>query len=128
MSPPTVTTLHENGKGNGTKPPKARIPKSGSIEWAATAGTKYREHPRYPEFGEAWESYPIRNTAESRRGAFVAWLKLVERRGIDPGAILQAVKSYAEECARENVDPRYVKQFATFVGPRENPWEAYVEE
>lgn len=120
-----------NGNGRkkpSTPPPQRRV----TIEQVGTPGFDYQGHPRYQEFSRAWVAYPARTTRESRRAAFVAWLKLVERKGVDPGDIYEAVVRYGEECKEEDQDPRYVKRFASFVGPGNHsspgyPYEAFLE-
>lgn len=115
--------------GEKRRPPPPHPPKINSateIAKVAQPGYPYREHPRYNEFGDAWEAFPARNTRESRRQAFVCWLKLVLR-GVKPEQIFQACLQYAFEVRDQKVDPKHVMMFATFLGPQAR-WEAYVEE
>lgn len=66
-------------------------------------------------FDEAWGFYPKR-PGNSKADALKAWNARVKEKH-DPVAMLEGVKRYADYCAALHVEPKFVKQAATFFGP-----------
>lgn len=78
-----------------------------------------------PTFLQAWDTYPSR-PGNSRADALKAWQARIKA-GADPQAMLDGVRRYADYCVVAQVEPRYVKQAATFFGPGEHylaEWKA----
>lgn len=66
-------------------------------------------------FETAWKSYPKRPN-NSKAKAWRAWSARVKE-GTDPAAMLEGVMAYAGYVTRASLEPRFVKQAATFFGP-----------
>lgn len=72
------------------------------------------------DFAAAWAAYPGRPN-NSRAKAARAWAARIAE-GAEPAALLAGVRAYAEYVRRERIEPRFVKQAATFFGP-DRHWE-----
>jgi uncharacterized protein YdaU (DUF1376 family) len=69
-------------------------------------------------FAELWQAYPKRPGA-SRADARKAWEARLKS-GTDAAVMLDGVRRYADYCAAEGTEPRFIKQPATFLGPSEH--------
>jgi hypothetical protein len=125
LSAPADVSVAKNGRPP-LPPHPPRVNVQAELARVRDVSFVYRDHPRYDEFGDAWEAYPVRATSESRREAFALWLKLVLQ-GVKPLSVLHACQRYAAEVLREGVEPKHVMMFATFLGPQAR-WEAYAEQ
>jgi hypothetical protein len=77
-----------------------------------------RQEPILPDlFGEAWAAYPKR-PGNNRQAAVEAWNARV-REGVDPALMLSGTHAYAKYLkANPPSSPSYIKQAATFYGPK----------
>lgn len=70
------------------------------------------------DFEKAWSEYPSRPGA-NKKSAFRAWKARIAS-GVKPETIIDGVKRYALYCETTAIDPRFIKQPATFFGPDEH--------
>lgn len=68
-----------------------------------------------PEFEEAWTHYPSR-PGNSKADAFKAWNARLKA-GATAEQMASGTKRYAAYCAAEQIEPKFIKQAATFYGP-----------
>lgn len=101
------------GSTKEVHPPRTRTPK----RQRAKGDEKYAD-----DFAAVWECYPRKL---ARADAFRAYSA---RRNAGDSAedLALAAKHYAEECAREHREEKFVLHGATFFGPRER-WKDYLE-
>lgn len=79
-----------------------------------------------PAFEAVWAGYPKRDGDNPKKAAALAWNASV-RRGATEAELARAVTHYAAYCrAKGKEGTEYVKQAATFFGPKE-PWREYLE-
>ena len=90
-------------------------------EETETTADRSRDPAELESFDEAWKAYP-RRPNNSRGKARRAWMARLKE-GIDPVTLLAGVRAYAAYVERERVEPKFVKQAATFFGP-DRHWEA----
>ena len=83
---------------------------------------KSKKEEYTPEFEEFWAHYPRK--IEKKR-AFRVW-KTRLREGVPPEVLIQACKHYAEYCARQGSEQRYIKHPSTFLGP-DRPYEEFID-
>lgn len=74
-------------------------------------------------FEEAWAAYPKRPNNPKTR-ARDAW-KASVKRGADPAAMHAGVIAYAAYCERQAMAPEFIKQAATFFGPKDHWLDDY---
>lgn len=74
-------------------------------------------------FRQCWDAYP-RRPNNSRAKARDAWITSIKR-GASPDAMLQGTKAYAAYVDRERIEARFIKQGATFFGPKEHWLDDY---
>ena len=75
------------------------------------------------DFLDAWSLYPSR-PGTNKAQSFKAWSARINE-GINPRSIVDGVIRYAKYCEALSVEPKYIKQPATFFGPDrhfENDW------
>lgn len=75
------------------------------------------------DFLDAWSFYPSR-PGTNKAQSFKAWSARINE-GISPRSIVDGVIRYAKYCEALSVEPKYIKQPATFFGPYrhfENDW------
>jgi len=70
------------------------------------------------DFDEAWSLYPKR-PGNSKGDALKAWKARVAS-GVDPDAMLDGVRRYADYCAVMGTEPQFIKLAQTFFGPSEH--------
>lgn len=70
------------------------------------------------DFELAWAAYPKRANNPKAK----AWKAYAARRksGVTAEELLAGVRAYAAYCEREGIDPKFIKQGATFFGPDEH--------
>src|SRR5690606_38908272 len=73
-----------------------------------------------PEFETAWAVYPKRPN-NSKSDAFKAWQARINE-GVTPDEMLEGLHRYREFVEAEEIEPRFIKQAATFFGPGRH-WE-----
>jgi hypothetical protein len=76
-------------------------------------------------FQEAWAAYPKR-PGNNRQAAVEAWNARI-REGASPQEMVEGVKSYARYIEATGTQPQYIKQAATFLGPKHHFRDAYDE-
>lgn len=74
-----------------------------------------------PEFETAWAVYPKRPN-NSKSDAFKAWQARINE-GVTPDEMLEGLHRYREFVEAEEIEPRFIKQAATFFGPGRH-WES----
>jgi len=73
-----------------------------------------------PEFSTFWEQYP---RMREKKKAFKNWNTRLKE-GVDAQVLIRAAGNYAAECDQDNVETKYIKLPATFLGPS-RPYEDY---
>lgn len=73
-------------------------------------------------FEEAWKAYPRKKDKALARKAYMARLN----DGYSPDELISASKAYAQECAEDRREERYIKLGATFFGPS-TPFSDYLK-
>lgn len=73
-----------------------------------------------PEFETAWAVYPKRPN-NSKSDAFKSWQARINE-GVTPDEMLEGLHRYREFVEAEEIEPRFIKQAATFFGPGRH-WE-----
>lgn len=80
----------------------------------------------YPEMFEMlWAEYPKRPGA-NKQSTYRAWKARIEK-NTDPALMLAGVMAYATYCYQMRIEPKFIKQPATFLGPDkhfESDWTA----
>lgn len=76
-----------------------------------------------PEFDTFWATYPKRPN-NSKADAWRKW-QARRREGVIPGVMIRGAQAYAAFVDREGMEPRFVKQAATFLGPGRHWEETY---
>jgi Helix-turn-helix domain len=91
------------------------IPPNGGLRRLAKAAPSVNGHISAEHFELFWEAYPSRgphpNPKKPAASKFAAALK----NGVDPAIIIAGTRRYADYVAREERDPRYVKQAMTWL-------------
>ena len=106
-------------RGNGSAPPNGAFD---DPEKSAT-GLNGSDAPT-DHFEIFWRAYPTRDPHPNPKKPAAQKFAAALKRGIDPAVIIAGAQRYADYVARENKDPRYVKQAVTWLGQEE--WnEAY---
>ncbi len=106
----------EKRREEGNNTPAAGAPGSCST---ATTGRGYTA-----DFEAAWSEYPMRAGGNSKVDAFKAWEARIKA-GATVGELTDGVKRYARFVELSRIEPRFVKQAATFFGPGlhfQDPW------
>lgn len=106
--------LERAKKDRERKKPVADIPRK--IRGKKCATIRNDINPYSPLFEDAWSAYP-RRPNNSKVGAWEKWQARVAE-GEPESVMLAGVRSYAAYVAREQVAPQFVKQAATFFGPK----------
>lgn len=70
-------------------------------------------------FDKIYQEYPRKEGKQRGIKICQQQIKTAE----DHQSLLKATKNYAEKCRRENTEPKYIKQFSTFMGC----WRDYLE-
>src|SRR5690606_9543829 len=94
-----------------------------NIRPAPPSAARVREDAWREDFERAWRGYPRRPNNPKAK----AWKAYRARRqaGVSVEELNDGVTSYDGFCARERVEPRFVKQGATFFGPNRQWAEDY---
>lgn len=92
--------------------PDSLIPDSGYL---ITEKAPTREKDQNFEFEKFWKVYPKRPGANKTQ-AFKAWCARLKE-GCGWEAMLDGAYRYARYCESEEVEPKFVKQASTFLGP-----------
>ena len=71
-----------------------------------------------PEFQNFWTVYP--NHKEKKK-AFRCWQKKLKD-GVKPEVLTAAAQQYADQCAEQKTEEKFIKHASTFLGP-DDPWE-----
>jgi hypothetical protein len=111
-TPPPASHGTPPPASHGTPKPSLEplIEKQTQIE-ADAAGAAMRSGILFQAF---WAAYPRRAGPEARRQAESAWGAEIDG-GTSPETLASAARAYAEECNREKIAPRYVKQAAGWI-------------
>lgn len=73
------------------------------------------------DFEEFWSAYPRK---VGKKAAFDKWRARLKE-GVTPGELIMAARHYAEICAQDGREERYIMHPETFLGPRER-WKDYL--
>jgi hypothetical protein len=105
--------------GNGSVPPNGPLGDPAAPPPSANGHDFSTEH-----FELFWRAYPSRDPHPNPKKPAAARFAAALKRGIDPAVIIAGVKRYDDYVARENKDPRYVKQAVSWLS-QEQWTEAY---
>lgn len=83
---------------------------------------KNKENIYIPHFQEFWSAYPRKIDKKKAYKCYKARLK----EGFSEDELLIAAKNYAEECKKENRDPKYIKHPTTFLSV-DTPFAEYIK-
>lgn len=92
--------------------PDSLIPDTGYLITNTAKANKKNDDPDFDFF---WSIYPKRPGANKTQAAKAWQARLKE--GVSPEEILAGTDRYSEYCKSKDVEPQYIKQAATFIGP-----------
>ena len=99
--------------------PSSLIPDSPSLIPSSTpSAQEARLDTSLESFGEFWAAYPNR-PGSSKADSLKAWKARVKE-GVAPSALIEGAAKYAAYCLAAAIEPKFIKQPATFLGPGEH--------
>lgn len=110
----------ESDGSTGDKKPSMRSHSDGNAPNPnPNPNTKKKNNKPYPDaFEAAYAAYPARPGA-SKKDAYKAWIARINA-GVEASVMHDGVERYAAYCVAAGVEPRFIKQPATFFGPGEH--------
>ena len=121
--------IHGNYSTNGVQAQLAggaKVALAGGVK-VALAHNDSKNDPNNDNgaFNIFWASYPSRKPHSNPKPTAAKIYKAAVKNGAEPEAINRGAENYALYVAAENIDPRFVKQAATFLNQK--TWTEYQE-
>lgn len=115
----TIDTARDTERPSGKEKTISAPPKAASRKRSAEKVVVYSD-----AFHQAWAIYP-RRADSSKMAAWRQWSARMAE-GVSETTMAAGTQAYADQCARENKEPRYIKLAQTFYG-RDRHFEASFE-